>query len=214
MFRVGEPVDPAIFEKLTFLLETKSLPINEWRLNSGEGRSQCFGIVHQRNGTYAGSRMNYVRLDILAALKEIEKLIPGTYHAIQVNENYQSKPHRDNGNAGESCIIGFGDYTEGDLNIEGNKVSIRHRMVFFDGSKYTHSTEPWTGNRYSLVFHNPACQFAAVPDYSVEGNLLKEVISGVTRTYNSKGTLTYSSDDYYPERKARQPIMRACIKSI
>jgi len=215
MYILGDSIPAEVFAGLLIVLQ-KSLPNNIYRTNSGEGRSQCFGIVHQRNGTYTGSRMNFTRNDIFAELEKIANILPEDFSflSIQVNENYQSLPHRDAGNRGLSCIVGFGDYVGGYLDISGIPVDIKHRLVYFDGSRHTHSTMPWTGNRYSLVFHTPDADFIDVPRYNVVYGVLEEEMDGVTRGFNEFGELLYASDEIYPARVPRQPTLRACKKPL
>ena len=77
---------------------------------------------------------------------------------ITVNHNLVCKPHRDTGNIGDSLIIGFGDYTGGQLAIDDTAggyraVDIRNRFVRFNGAENKHWTLPFTGERYSAVFY-------------------------------------------------------------
>jgi len=72
---------------------------------------------------------------------------------IMINKNFQTQPHRDANNIGESCIIGLGDYTGGELEVEGRGViNIQHNPTIFNGSELTHSTKAFKGERWSLVF--------------------------------------------------------------
>ncbi len=75
---------------------------------------------------------------------------------IQLNKNFPCPKHKDSKNIGESIIIGLGDYSGGDLVIEGPEVaqsfSIKYKSMKFDGSKWAHWVLPFTGKRYSLVF--------------------------------------------------------------
>ena len=77
---------------------------------------------------------------------------------VQINKNWQSPPHKDAGNVGESWIIGLGNYTGGETIVEydtGHKAhNIKNYFTKFNGSKFTHWTMPWEGTRYSLVFYN------------------------------------------------------------
>ena len=76
---------------------------------------------------------------------------------VQINKNWQSPPHRDSGNVGESWIIGLGDYEGGETVVEYPKehieYNIKNTFVKFNGSKYIHWTKPYEGTRYSLVFY-------------------------------------------------------------
>ena len=222
MFRVGESIDPGVFDNLVSLLVKKPLAMNPYRLRSGKGRSQAFGLVYQRNGRYGGSRQNFARMELFQELLTIaRKIIPSefAYDGIQLNQNYKSEPHKDTGNRDESAIIGFGAYLAGDLNIAGNTVSIKNRVVFFDGSKYTHSTEAWTGERFSLVFYKNKDIHAVTPLYQVvlqsDGKLgLQEDLQGVRRIYNKNGDIIHASDGVIPAKRKAKPYLRFCIPAI
>ncbi len=76
---------------------------------------------------------------------------------VQINKNWWSPPHRDNGNVGESWILGLGDYEGGETVVEypdnHTEYDIKYKFIKFNGSKYTHWTKPFSGTRYSLVFY-------------------------------------------------------------
>jgi hypothetical protein len=219
MFRVGESIDPGVFDNLVSLLVKKPLAMNPYRLRSGKGRSQAFGLVYQRNGRYGGSRQNFARIELFQELLVIaRKIIPTsyTYDGIQLNQNYRTAPHKDTGNRDESAIIGFGSYLGGDLNVDGSLVAIKNRLVFFDGSKHTHSTEEWTGERFSLVFYKNKDIHAVTPLYQVvlqsDGKLgLQEDLNGVRRIYNKNGDIIHASDGVIPAKKKAKPYLRFCI---
>jgi hypothetical protein len=214
MFQVVGDVNPDIFKKLIVLLKRKPLPINKYRTVAGEGRSQAFGLVRQRNGSYTGSRLNFERLDIYEEILAIANHILPTdfsYQSIQVNQNYRSNPHKDKGNSGVSAIVGFGDYTEGALNVDGTDVNIRYKMVLFDGSEYLHYTQAWEGDRYSLVFSRTQHLFTQTPEFRVADGHLEEILNGVVVRYTAKGEPVWASDGNLPVRKVRTPTLRKCI---
>lgn len=77
---------------------------------------------------------------------------------IAVNRNAQFKPHLDSGSgAGQSVslIVGLGDYTGGQLVVEGDVVDIKYAPVEFNGWTQRHWTLPFSGTRYSLVWFTP-----------------------------------------------------------
>jgi hypothetical protein len=146
------------------------------------------------------------------------KILPHDFHydAIQLNQNYVTEPHKDTGNRGESAIIGFGVYQGGDLTIEGCDVNIYNRLVFFDGSKLTHSTQPFSGDRFTLVYHSHKDRHSVVPLYKVlvqsDGRLaLEEQMQGVTRVYNKNGDIIHASDGVVPAKVKSRPYLRFCI---
>ena len=95
---------------------------------------------------------------ILQELVNLHCSEPFTIDQVQINKNWQSPPHKDAGNVGESWIIGLGDYEGGETVVEYPKehieYNIKNTFVKFNGSKYTHWTKPYDGKRYSLVFYN------------------------------------------------------------
>ena len=77
---------------------------------------------------------------------------------IAINRNAQFRPHKDNGaGAGQSTslIVGLGNYTGGELMVEGSKKDIRYNPIEFDGWKQRHWTLPFSGERFSLVWFTP-----------------------------------------------------------
>ena len=74
------------------------------------------------------------------------------YTSITVNKNFQTSPHYDSSNIGMSMIISIGDYTGGELLVEGNIIDIHNKKFYFDGSKQLHSTMPFDGERYSIIY--------------------------------------------------------------
>lgn len=82
--------------------------------------------------------------------------LPSSHCAI--NSNAQFTPHVDSGRgAGQSVsmIVGLGDYAGGDIRIEKGSHDIRYRPVQFDGWKLRHWTQPFQGERFSLVWFTP-----------------------------------------------------------
>jgi len=108
--------------------------------------------------------------DIFELLKEfINNYYPGyDFTEIQLNYNWKSPIHKDQGNIGESVIIGLGDYTGGELVIVGNnqthvnddhhEYDINCKFLQFDGAKYFHYTKDYEGDRMSIVFYNIKAQ--------------------------------------------------------
>lgn len=76
-----------------------------------------------------------------------------SFTTITINYNYAAAPHQDvNHEDGRARIIALGDFEGGELNIEGlGDINIRNNWYDFDGT-ILHSTKPFTGERYSLVY--------------------------------------------------------------
>lgn len=147
-------VEPEIFERLIKLLQEKPIEVYHERKNSGVGRSLPFGIINRRNFKMGHSRNNKRYSEHYKEMLKIAKKIKMDvkWTSIMLNDNYKSLPHRDANNDGVSCIVGFGDYTGGELNIEDKTFDIKYKPLHMDASIQTHFTEDWTGCRYSIVF--------------------------------------------------------------
>lgn len=140
-------------------LSRRPLDVNRYRTNVGEGRSQCFGIVGKRCLPPDLSRQSWKNAYLHHLLMEYAReniKIPFT--SIQVNQNMTCASHKDKGNIGISAIVAFGDYEGGELVVEGVKHDIKNKIFLFDGSLQEHYTAPFTGTRYSLVYHTIAPQ--------------------------------------------------------
>ena len=112
-------------------LQSRSLHVNNYRKKSGDGRSQCFGLVNRRSVPVDHSRWNWMRPALYHHLQEFARQyvdIPWT--SITVNENYQAVPHRDKGNVGESFLVAFGDFTGGELKIHEGDLSGNHNIKY------------------------------------------------------------------------------------
>lgn len=147
-------IDPIHFEKLIELLKKKPIEVYHERKNSGVGRSLPFGIINRRNYGLGRSRNNRRYPEHYKEMLKIAKVlkIDCDWTSIMMNDNYGTLPHKDKNNDGTSCIVGFGDYTGGELNVEGIKYDIKYKPLHMDASEQLHFTEPWSGCRYSLVF--------------------------------------------------------------
>lgn len=75
-----------------------------------------------------------------------------------INCNAQFTPHVDSGRgAGQSLsmIVGLGDYSGGQLGVEGVAYDIRYQPLEFDGWRLRHWTKQFLGERFSLVWFTP-----------------------------------------------------------
>ena len=117
--------------------------------------SMPIGMVKQLNGTYKLPVLDEWRPDLYPLIRKvINKYAPHfDYNAGYINKNVQMIPHKDKNNVDSSIIIGLGDYGGGELNVEGQKVDIKNRLIEFDGKRHTHWTEYFTGNRYSIIIY-------------------------------------------------------------
>ena len=151
-------IPSSAFNDILQELQRRPLHVNNYRKRTGDGRSQCFGLVNRRSEPVDWSRWCWIRPKLYFHLQEFARQyvdIPWT--SITVNHNYQAKMHKDKGNEGESFLVAFGDYDGGDLKIYEGDLSgnhnIKHKPIKADFGKVYHSVEPFTGTRYSLVFY-------------------------------------------------------------
>lgn len=106
-------------------------------------------------------KSNYLFPELVKAAFELERALCPEREAsstIAINRNAQFRPHTDSGaGAGQSTslIVGLGNYTGGELMVEGVKHNIRYQAIEFNGWKQRHWTLPFVGERYSLVWFTP-----------------------------------------------------------
>ena len=107
-------------------------------------------------------RGNLACPELAEAVFELERaLAPGRPPStmVAINRRASFRPHTDAG-AGlgqtTSLIVGLGDYTGGELAVEGAVVPIRYVPHEFDGWRSRHWTLPFAGERFSLVWFSPA----------------------------------------------------------
>ena len=165
------------FTEILLELEHRPLPENKYRDVAGSGRSQSFGLVNKRCLPCDWSRQCWIRPKLYFHLMEFaKKYVDISFTSITVNQNYQCLPHRDKGNFGNSFLVAFGDYQGGCLAIHEGDLSgnhdIRYKPIKTDFSKVLHSVQPFTGNRYSLVFYN--LKSTKMPNRVPHGEILIE----------------------------------------
>lgn len=146
------------FSLLVEEIRRQPLELNRYRKKSGSGRSVAFGVVSKRSMPPDYSRQCWRRPYLYKLLLDFaEKHVTIPWNAITVNQNYQSLPHYDRHNVGDSYLVAFGEYQGGCLRIhEGDKEGIwdiRHKPIIHNFSQALHSVESFIGERYSLVFY-------------------------------------------------------------
>ena len=195
-----DPVPAAAFEDIVIELGRRPIAVNNYRIKSGVGRSQCFGLVNKRCLAPDLSRQCFQRPYLYHLLCEYaEKYVPIEWDGVTVNMNYPCAPHTDKGNIGMSYIVAFGDYWRGRLKIHehpdlsGALIDIKMKPLLFNGSVLTHSVESTQGPRFSLVYyrlkrHNPETQdvkrkdyFAAIDADSNQWCIFRKDLDGVPR---------------------------------
>lgn len=152
-------IPPEAFAPILKELEHKPLPTNYSRSNSGEGKSQAFGLVNRRCLPPDYSRQCWKRPYLYKLLLDFGRdyVTDISWNAITVNQNYSAGPHYDKGNEGLSFLVGCGEYEGGALLIHEGDLSgshsIRHVPLITSFGDTLHSVAPWTGNRVSLVYY-------------------------------------------------------------
>mmetsp|Transcript_26061 Transcript_26061/g.58735 ORF Transcript_26061/g.58735 Transcript_26061/m.58735 type:complete len:261 (+) Transcript_26061:1653-2435(+) len=127
----------------------------------GEGGASGSFSVGFMPGNRAQPKHNQAFPALTRAAFELERaLYPNRppSSTIAVNRNAQFRPHTDKGaGSGQSTslIVALGDYTGGQLMVEGEKNDIRYQPLEFDGWTQRHWTLPFAGERYSLVWFTP-----------------------------------------------------------
>jgi len=104
---------------------------------------------------------NTTHAELVDAIFELERMIaplrPGS-STVAVNRRAAFTPHKDSGaGAGQSLslIVALGDFTGGELLVEGSVHDVRYAPLEFDGWAQRHWTAPFAGERFSLVWFTP-----------------------------------------------------------
>lgn len=146
------------FDEIYQELKRRPIGKNEYRLMSGSGRSQAFGIVNKRSMPPDYSRQNWLRPKLYKLLLDFgQKYVDISYNSITVNQNYAADKHYDKNNIGNSYLVAFGDYHGGELEIHEGDLSgvhdIAYKPIRGDFSKMLHSVREFDGERFSLVYY-------------------------------------------------------------
>jgi hypothetical protein len=118
-------------------------------------RGAIFGMVRPRknSGQMCLSLDSKRHPDIYHELMHLgNAIVPFEFNSIQVNRNLQCPPHKDKHNVGDSLLISFGDYSGGEIMVDGHKYDAYHKPVIFNGSELEHWNLPIEGDKFSLVF--------------------------------------------------------------
>lgn len=94
--------------------------------------------------------------ELWSALQEMAAYIDPDHRwtSVTLNHNVVCKPHKDARNDGLTMIIGLGDYTGGELCIEGQDIDINHKPHYFNGFLHEHYNRAFTGDRWTLMFYS------------------------------------------------------------
>lgn len=197
MWSVCPPLPDKALEDIESHLRKKPITLNHYRQKVGDGRSQAWGLVRKRSLAPDLSRQSWIDAKLhYLLMKFADKYVPIGFTSIQVNDSFVCNPHKDINNRGLSYIVGFGDYTGGLLKLHLEPpVEIDIRVPhLFNGSEILHSTTPFTGKRYSLVFHTLVApeQFPLVKSLSQYKAIQKEG-KWVIEYTDASGAVSYLS---------------------
>lgn len=118
--------------------------------------SQAAGLTTQRNKIPTLSNLCSKCPNLIALLARFVREYEQEYSftTITINYNYAAAPHKDNNHeGGHARIIALGNFSGGGLNVDtiSDDIDIHDKWFDFDG-RLTHSTNIFTGERYSLVY--------------------------------------------------------------
>ena len=129
-------------------------------------RSQNFGMVNKRfciNGNpkykfdtpFQPSNNNDKYPELYEQLKKLIRIIDKDfeYNTITVNHNFTCLPHYDKANKSPSLIVALGDYSGGELMVEGCPIDIQWNPLIMNGSVSQHWTNEFIGERYSIIYY-------------------------------------------------------------
>jgi hypothetical protein len=167
---------PCQKKKLLEILRSTNFPLNESRKNvMKKGQVSYEGFVLGMINLFpywANIKGHKQELSVRTKDPKFKELYNNTrlllklhdpnfkYTTIQYNKNHRCAKHKDGRNVGESYIIGLGDYTGGELMVwdendkNPKKHNIRNKFYKFNGSQYFHETQPFKGERYTMVYFN------------------------------------------------------------
>ena len=105
------------------------------------------------------------------------------YNGITLNHGVKAKKHKDSKNVGPSVIVGIGDFTGGGIKVwdkedKNPKIYPLHdKPLMFNGGLLYHETEPFNGERYTMVFYRQMWE-GQPKGVSMTGKGLWEQLSG------------------------------------
>ncbi|EGB02453.1 hypothetical protein AURANDRAFT_72852, partial [Aureococcus anophagefferens] len=175
------PAADATLEAALAALEASEIPVQDSRTNvtrpgAPAPRGLVLGAVNVRGhggmrvsgATHERPRLAKLLCDVFRAHAPDPAF---RFTTIQINCNYEAALHVDKFNLGPSYIVGVGDYGPpedpklpaefaGRLWVQGRgALDVREQFVLFDGNA-PHSTIPFAGARYTLIFFTHASQYA------------------------------------------------------
>eukprot|EP01047_Picozoa_sp_COSAG01_P082979 COSAG01_NODE_17176_length_1172_cov_691.409133_1_plen_369_part_01 len=122
------------------------------------------------------------------------------FSSIIVLQNSQCDVHADTNNLGESAIITVGKHTGGGLWVHGSGPCLCHNTVHYFDGKTPHTTMPFDGERYSVVFYtrceSPNAQPKVREELEKKGYRLPPRGRAVTDTPTSNAVVAQAKKEY------------------
>jgi len=149
-------INPEEVFELYNMLEEITIPHATFRRGFKTHRAVCFGITKKRYSNVVGlSSASLKYPEIYEEIIRVGKMIcPFEFTSIHVNYNVTSPKHKDENNISKTVLLSFGDYTGGNIMIEGNMYDANCQPIYFNGSILEHwNTDDLLGTKYSLVFY-------------------------------------------------------------
>lgn len=147
-----------LLEELYKELQKITIPYKQGRSNRRgfpKHRATTFGITRARySGKVGPSRATLKWPHIWEEIQKIGNHFNFNFTSVQVNHNCMCPPHKDTKNIGDSLLISFGEYTGGEIVIEGEVKNAYCNPIIFNGHELEHWNLDHVGNKYSLVFFN------------------------------------------------------------
>jgi len=158
-------LEPSDFAPLLEMLNKIKIPKITSRAEGGTGRRNfsthhcaCVGLVRQRmTAKIEKSAFSKKHPLIHDEIFRLGKMIcPFEFTSVHLNKNTVCPRHFDSNNAGVSVIVSFGEYTGGNLVVDGIEYNAWLQPLKFNGSTLLHFNTPLEpgANKYSLVFYN------------------------------------------------------------
>lgn len=160
---------PAVYERVLALLRRADTD-GSWPQTS-RGRMQVIRDAGaDACGSFSGGAMpgnlpqpaaNESHPELVHAIFALEQTIAphrlGS-STVAINRRALFKPHTDSGAGAGQCrslIVALGNFTGGELIVEGEVHDVRYSPLEFDGWACRHWTAPFVGERFSLVWFTP-----------------------------------------------------------
>ena len=117
--------------------------------------SMPIGMKKELSGQYSACAFDNNYPEIYPMVRDIvNSVCPDfDFNAGYINKNVQMIPHKDRNNVDTSIIFGLGNYTGGEVNVEGEKIDIHYKIVEFDGKRKLHWTEFFIPDRFSIILY-------------------------------------------------------------